>query len=64
MTFDLQNVVALAIVGAAASYIAWRVVRMVRSSRGGKACGRGCGSCGSEPSLVTITMPNSSETNS
>jgi hypothetical protein len=46
---DLQQVIALGIVGVAAGSLAWRLWRQVRAARDGDTCG-GCGVCG-KPAL-------------
>jgi hypothetical protein len=57
MTFDAQNLISLAVVLAAVSYLGWRGVCLVRKKAGG--CGSACGDCpssaGEKQNVVQIT---------
>lgn len=56
---DVQQLISLLVVTAAASHLAWYGLRKIKRSRDGDFCG-GCGSCG-KPALetrnVTQTRP-------
>jgi hypothetical protein len=61
MSFDWQNVFALAIVALAIGYVGqgvWRMVRAMNGKSSGGSCG-GCGSCSanSAKQLVEIELP-------
>jgi hypothetical protein len=62
MTFDWQNITALAIVGLAGGYLV-RAALLAIGRRAKSACGQGCGRCPSrapgEPAqLVTLEVPS------
>jgi hypothetical protein len=61
MTFDSQNIVALAIVALAVGYVGrglWRMVRAMNGKSSGGSCG-GCGSCSanSAKQQIEIELP-------